>query len=143
MQKIFFMVFIFILTNYKCINMNKINRQSPNFQMKVQGLENSYFAEVPQKLKNTLIQKAAQVPNTDFIIYFMPTSSRTVFLQKIQGGTKKIVEYFPPAYTPEEIVKTFITTYIPSHRILAKSLINESQAFAAQKEYKKIFSWVN
>lgn len=113
------------------------NQQSPNFKMNVKGLENRYFETVSKKLKDELLLKASTTEGTNFTVEFIPTKDNWVFLRKTVDDKSRIVDYFPPAYNPKDIVTTFLKAYIPQHRIMAKSLQTEVKANAAQAIYRQ------
>ncbi len=118
------------------MNVQNVNTQSPNFQMKIKGLESSYFSKVPSQFKRDLLLKAEK--NTDdFIVEFIPTDDNWVFLRKIKDGIGAIVDYFPNQYTPVEIIKTFTKAYIPEYRVMAKALRAETNKDEAQKFYRE------
>ena len=119
--------------------MNISNQHSPNFQMKVKGLEHPYFSKVSNKMKNELVAKAEAAKNTDFTVEFLPAPDNWVFLKKTIGQQEAIVDYFPLAYKPEDIVKTFTKTYIPERRIAAKTLRNTNFNYKALVAYKEHF----
>ena len=116
--------------------MNIGQSTSPNFGMKIKGLDRRYFKEVPRKMTANLIEKAEQNTKADFTIEFLPTKDNWVFLKKIDTEGARIVDYFPWQYTPAEVVKTFTKAFIPDNRIMGKSIRKEMNAAEAQRLYK-------
>ena len=113
------------------------NSQSPNFQMKIKGLDDNYFKRVPPKMKQELMAKAEQAGGADFLVEFVPTKDNWIFLKKVKEGVGAIVDYFPSQYTPVEVVKTFTKAYIPEHRIMAKALRNDTNKIKAQQVFRE------
>lgn len=117
--------------------MNIMNNQSPTFRMNIKGLEHRYFNNVPPELKQELIDKANAAVNKDFTVEFLPMKDNWVFLRKTTPEKSSIVEYFPAGYTPMDIVKTFLKAYIPERRVMAKSLVSETNRNVAERYYNK------
>ena len=121
---------------------NQQNYQSPNFQMKIRGLDHQYFRCVPNIMKQNLLMNAEKNTIADFTVEFIPMCDQWVFLKKIKDGIGAIVDYFPSQYTPAEIVKTFTKAYIPEYRVMAKSLRKETNREEAQKLFGEHQKWI-
>ena len=117
--------------------MNITNQSSPNFRMNVKGLNHSYFNEVPNKLKNAINKRAGLVTSSDFSVEFLPMKNNWVFLRKISGDKSTIVDYFPAGYNSYDIAQTFYSRCILPRFVMAKNIINETNAKEAQAMYQK------
>lgn len=117
--------------------MNSISTTSPNFGMRIQGLNNPRFQSVPKELINELTTKALQTPNTNYTIEFVPAKNDFIFVKKILDNKSYFVDYFPKGYTPTDIVKTFIKAILPERRVLGKLFRQEANRITAERLYRQ------
>lgn len=117
--------------------MNNINTNSPSFGMQFRGLNNPYFKSVSPDLIKELTTKALQTPNTDYIVELMPAKNDLVFVKKIVGNENYIVDYFPKGYSPVDVIRTFIKTILPEHRVMGKQFRQEANRVAAERLYRQ------
>lgn len=120
--------------------MNTIRTNSPNFGMKLKGLDNPYFKNVSKSLIQEVKTKAERQPNTDYTIEFIPAKDNFVFLRKLFNGQNYLVEYFPKGYTPEEVVKTFLKAMLPEYRVMGKMLRQETNKLNTERVYRQLYN---
>ncbi len=117
--------------------MNSVSTNSPNFGMKLKGLEHPYFANVPEGLVKELKTKAMHAPNTNYTIEFIPTKDEFVFCKKIVDDKEYMVEYFPKGYTPFDVIRTFTKAILPEYRVMGKEFRAETKRTESERMYKK------
>lgn len=117
--------------------MNSVNTNSPNFGMKLKGLERPYFSNVPKSMINELKAKAMLAPNTNYTIEFIPTKDEFVFCKKIIDDKEYMVEYFPKGYSPFDVIRTFTKAILPEYRVMGKEFRAETNRTMSEILYSK------